>query len=164
MPARSCSFLVLLAFILLANHAAAQTPSGNWPPKDWPHNAKNCFHLLSNTYQCNWINFTIKKPLEGTIVSYDADTKDSKNANSISVAIVKTANDTVRVLHNGTYNLKAGDKVKFTAANEPEHDVFAPIDRNFYLEVEKKGHNPICRINRYDNQVLRTTWGKVAKN
>ena len=156
----TAAFTVICFFITL-NSATAQDKT--WPPKKWPHDPKNCHHLLSNTHQCDWKFFDIKGILEGTIVTYCSANGDKDGLSSVSVAVVKTAKETVRVIFTGNAPHKAGEHIKIIAAKEPESDLMAPFDRDYYITEEKKGNKPGCRVNEYDNTILKTAWGTITK-
>lgn len=153
------TFLVLF---LHSIHALSQPAGQQNNMNSWSHNSKNCHHILSNSFQCNWKFITFKGTLEGTVVTYQAVKKDPNASGSASVAIIKTQKDTVRVLLFSYGNHKPGDKVKITPAKEPENDVFVPLDRDYFLAEEKSGHKPAFRINEYDKKVMKTAWGSIA--
>jgi hypothetical protein len=156
------AFFTSLCFIIAIPYAPAQDKPANWPPKNWPHDTKNCHHLLSNTYQCGWQFFEIKTPLEGTIVMYNTPTGDKDGKSSASVAIIKTPKEMIRILFAGNSMHTQGEHIKIIAAKEPDSDLLAPFDREYYISEERKGNKPGCRVNEYDPIVLKTTWGKVA--
>jgi hypothetical protein len=64
------------------------------------------------------------------------------------------------ILNKGHH--KPGDHIKITQGNEPAEDVAVPLDRDFYIQQERSGEKPICRINKYDTQILKTMWGNVV--
>jgi len=150
----SCSLIIL-------QPASAQDKLKDWPPKKFPHDIKNCFHLLSNTYQCKWIFWGIRGIREGTVVAYD--TVPAKTGpDCAAVAIVTFGNDTVRVLFTNTANHKPGDRLKVTQAQQPDNDLRVPFDRDFFISEENKSEKPQCRINEYDSRIYKTTWGKIV--
>ncbi len=149
-------------FSIALQHASAQDKSKSWPPKKFPHDPKNCFHLLSNSYQCKWIFWGIKNTIEGTVIAYDTVSTAAKGPATASVSIVKTGKDTVRILFLNGAKIKTGDHVIVSQGKEPELDVLVPFDRDFFLSEENKGNKPQCRINEYDSRIFKTNWGKIT--
>jgi hypothetical protein len=131
--------------------------------KTWQHDKKNCHFLLSNTHQCNWQFFEMKRKLNGVLVTIDKPPIMQKVVPAATVCIVATSKDTVRVIVEGIVNGIPGDKISFIPAKEPEYDVQVSFDREYYFSEEKKKNNPTCRVNKYDQLIMRTTWGSIAK-
>jgi len=154
LPKAFCTALLLAG---IATSADAQTM-----PKDWPHDPKNCMHLLSNDYQCNWKPFVVKGTIEGQVLAYTEVNEKDKSIPHATVAIINTGKETVRilVLSNGSH--KQGDRIKVTAAPEPKGDLWVPLDRDFYLNEEKRSVKPTCRANEFDNKIYKTAWGKIV--
>lgn len=148
------------AAMLLSGIAAAAT--AQTMPTDWPHDPKNCMHLLSNDYQCNWKPFSIKGTLEGEVVAYTEVSEKDKTIPHATVAIMNTGKETIRILvvTNGSH--KRGDRIKVTAAAEPKGDFWVPLDRDFYLNEEKRSVKPTCRTNEFDSKIYKTAWGKIV--
>ena len=155
------SALFITILLLSVNIVSAQKPRAMPSPKDWSHSKKNCHHLLSNSSQCGWVFFNIKGTLQGTIVSWNDAPKSDKPGTAAAVAIIKTNRDTVRVLLLENKTMKPGQTIKLAPATEPDVDVSVALDRDFYLHEEKEGGKPFCRINEYDQRIVRTTWGKM---
>lgn len=147
--------------VIAVPHAGAQEKPKKWPPSKYPHDPKNCFHLLSNTYQCNWIFYGLKVPVDALVIAYDTIPAAKAGPARACVSIVKTGNDTVRVLHLAASKHKPGDIVRITQAREPELDVLVPFDREFFMSEENNGNEPQCRINKYDGRVYKTTWATI---
>ncbi len=142
----------------------AQNKDTDWPPKKWPHDPKNCHHLLSNAYQCRWRFFDVKGTMEGLVVSSAAVKESKKGPGAVSATIVYIwPKDTVRLLSLKNDEFVPGTMVRFTAAKEPELDVLAPLDRTYFLEHETDTKTPPCRINAYDQRILKTTWANIKK-
>lgn len=123
------------------------------------HDAKNCHHLLSNYYQCNWKFIRLPRPSDGIVIRYNGLRPGEKDAAAVS--LVKMGMDTVRVILLSNATHKPGDRITITPVPEPDYDIMVPIDRDFYLSEEKAGRKPFCRIDEYDSRVLKTTWGRV---
>ena len=156
----SASLICCLLVTVYSTHA--QDKATRWPPAKFPHDNNNCFHLLSNSYQCGWIYYGIKSSMEGVVVSCSS-VKDVKPGTPLAyVSMIKAGNDTVRVLHLAACNHKQGDKVKVLQAREPETDVLAPLDRDYLMKEEHDGSLPQCRINEYDSRIRKTTWGNIT--
>jgi|GEM_PF-5113677 len=153
-------FIYCLLVNVYSTHA--QDKASGWPPKKFPHDNANCFHLLSNSYQCTWIYHGIKGSMEGIVVNCTG-VKDAKPGTPLAyVSMLRSGNDTVRVLHLAACNHKPGDKVKVLQVREPETDALAPIDRDFLMKEEHDGSLPQCRINEYDSRIRKTTWGSIS--
>src|ERR1035437_5433170 len=100
MNSKLLSFLcAVICFFITLQYAAGQDKSNSWPPQKWPHNPKNCHHLLSNSFQCNWQFFEIKGTIEGTIITYNTSKGDKEGISAVS--IIKTGKDTIRVIFLG---------------------------------------------------------------
>ncbi len=155
------SLFIISCFLTALPHADGQDKSNPWPPAKFPHDPNNCFHLLSNSYQCDWIFYGLKSAVEGTVVAYDTISATKKGPAAACVTMIKAGNDTVRVLHFTLAKHKPGDKIKITQAREPEQDVLVPFDRNFFINEESKTGKPL-RINEYDARIRKTTWGNIV--
>ena len=155
-------FFTVSCLLINPPPADAQNKGNKWPPDKFPHEAKNCFHLFSNSYQCTWIYYPIRETLEGTLVAYDTVVDPKKGSTNAYVSIIKKGDDTIRVLHLTPCKNKIGDHVSFMQAREPELDVFVHFDRDFFMNEEEKGNKPMCRINQYDSRIYKTTWGSAA--
>jgi hypothetical protein len=165
MKIKSHSFYYgILFFSLLTFQATAQkTTASSWTATNWSHSSKNCHHILSIPAQCKWEFPELHGTMEGTVISYERMQKSDKTLYAASVAIVKTGNDQVRILLLSNYgDLKQGQHIKVTPDKEPSVDVAVPIDRDFCLAEEKKKGKPLCRINSYDETVVKTIWGKMV--
>lgn len=127
--------------------------------KTWVHDKKNCHHLLSNSFQCNWHFSDLKNKLNATIVTIDKPPVLQKDAPVATVFIVAAGKDTIRVIAEGMLNKDPGEKVTFAPAKEPENDVQVSFDRAYYFSEEKKKSNPTCRVNKYDQLVMKSVWG-----
>jgi hypothetical protein len=147
-------------FVTLQSATAQNKGTNTWPPKKWPHDPKNCHHLVSNAYQCKWQFFLVKGTMEGSIITYNIGKGDKEGL--ASVAIIKAGRDTVRAIFAGNTSHKPGDHVKIVSVKEPDEDLLAPFDRDYYISEEKQRHKPECRVNEYDATVLKTTWGKIV--
>jgi hypothetical protein len=160
---RTLFFLLTVAGCVTAFfHAGAQDKPKKWPPTKYPHDPKNCFHLLSNSYQCSWIFYGLKAPVDALVIAYDTIAPVKTGPARVCVSIVKAGNDTVRVLHLVASKHKPGDIIRITQAREPELDVLVPFDREFFMSEENNGNAPQCRINEYDGRVYKTTWADIV--
>ena len=155
--------VVSLIFLVDITPAIARQKAVKPTLNSWSHNSKNCHHLLSNTFQCNWVFFEMKSIAEGDILAYEQVGKASDGLMSASVAIVRTQSDIIRVLDMGNNAHKVGEHVRVTPDHEPSVDIVVPLDRDFYFSEEKKGNKTVCRVNAWDTKVLKSTWGRIAK-
>jgi hypothetical protein len=154
--------LFFCLFFLGAHLAGAQQKITKWPPDKFPHDPNNCFHLLSNSYQCKWIFFGLKGIKEGTVIAYTAPLETKKpGPGSAYVSIVAFGKDTVRVLLQKPATLKTGDRIKLSQGRQPKEDLLVAFDRDFFLSEESKEEKPRCRVNEYDERVFKTTWGDI---
>lgn len=161
MVVRSILVIILFCNLTQSNQASAQEKSSKGQLNNWTHNSKNCHHILSNSYQCDWSFFEIKGTIEGEVIACDAVSKKDDGATAASVSILKTNKEIVRIMNLSNTALKVGQRIKVTSDKEPGVDVVVPLDRDFYIAEEKKGNKPVCRMNRYDDKVLKTAWGRV---
>jgi hypothetical protein len=152
----------LFCYLFVADEVAAQEKSPKGPLNNWAHNTRNCHHLLSNSFQCNWAFFDIKEIIEGDVIASDVVTKKEEGIAMAGVTIVKTGREIVRIMYLGNTPLSAGQHIKIAPAKEPTSDVVVPVDRDYFLSEEKKGSKPVCRMNRYDDKVLKTAWGRIV--
>ncbi len=130
--------------------------------KTWVHDKKNCHHLLSNSFQCNWQFFDLKNKLNATIIAIDKPPVLQKDVPTATVCIVAAGKDTIRVISEGTVNKNVGEKVIFNPAKEPENDVQVSFDRAYYFSEEKKKNNPTCRVNQYDQLIMKSVWATAV--
>jgi len=101
--------------------------------------------------------------MNGIIVANCTGTATKEGPACVSVAMVKTGRDTIRVLYLDNTAHKAGTHVKIAQTKEPELDLIAPFDRDFYMNEDKNNGKPQCRINQYDARILKTTWGTISE-
>jgi hypothetical protein len=133
----------------------------------------NCdsIKLPSEPYICNWKFFQLKDSITGTILSYSKDGTCEVMA-SASIAIIKSFNDTIRVLSLcDERDFKGGQKVIVSSEAPPSFFVNIPVTMLYNEKRSGKGKTrtrqrqkkedvlPNCD---YDRTVSKTTWGSLT--
>ena len=160
------TFLLITIFSLIGPEVFGQVES----------DTLMCQKLNNNSFQCKWIFFSLSETIEGVVVKHEKQTGGCGVWANASLTIIKTANDTIRVLdlcNQEDYSLR--DSVRIAPEIEPKFEVFIPshilISTNTkkkmtkHEKVERKKITQrelsVWRSNDYDERILKTTWGQI---
>lgn len=113
--------------------------------------------IMHNSFQCYWNFFELEKPLNGTIVKYEAQIQPCTVVGYASLAIVAIENtqDTFRVLDAcNSSTFKEGNAV-IVEAGIYYNPLYIPYTKTTVNE------QVIYQTNEFDASILRTTYGKI---
>ena len=119
------------------------------------------FHkLINNSFQCRWTFFQLPDTISGTIIRHDRQEVGCGIIATASLAIIKTDNDTIRVIDLCSQDsFKTGQKIKIDPGKEPSFQVWIPSN---YDIVDKKEHKYFTWSNDFDATILKTAWGHLT--
>jgi hypothetical protein len=132
--------------------------------------------LLWNSFQCKWQFFILTDTIQGIIIKHEQQTIGCGTIATASLTIIKTENDTIRVLDLcNLMEYKTGQKVKIVPDTAPNFQVHIPsytlitgypVKKRSKKEKEEQkkkteAESKIWHSNEFDESVLKTTWGEI---
>jgi hypothetical protein len=120
-----------------------------------------------------WVYFKLTDTVKGEIIVNEKALVDCGVYATAALSIIKTGNDTIRVLDLcNTNNYSNGQNVKIIPQTVPPFDVMLPISGGPSVLVKKKFLSKRYKelkvidsgyplFNEYDKTIVKTTWGQI---
>ncbi len=100
--------------------------------------------------------------MSGEVIEFTPQQARCKEEWGAAVVLIRHKNDTIRaILECFNDTLQAGTRVVIKPTREPDFDLTTPTDWEYYWEQVKNGLH-IFRVNKYDDQVMKTVFGRIV--